>query len=83
MTSPAKTISAKRTDFARDIDSYISIARDGGVVSVSDGGVVMVSGANWNAMMETLHLCSIPGMEKSIIDGMKEPLENCALDAGL
>jgi prevent-host-death family protein len=42
------------------------------------GAVVMVSKDDWNAIQETLFLCSIPGMRESIMQGMKEPISKCS-----
>ena len=39
------------------------------------GNAVLVSESDWNAIRETLYLLSIPGMRESIVEGMKEPLE--------
>lgn len=41
------------------------------------GDVIMISLEDWNAIQETLHLVSIPGMEQSIIEGMNESLDEC------
>ena len=41
------------------------------------GNAVLVSESDWNAIQETLYLDSIPGMTKSILDGVKEPMEDC------
>lgn len=38
---------------------------------------VLVSEDDWRAIEETLYLLSIPGMRKSLIDGMKTPVEKC------
>ena len=38
------------------------------------GNAVLVGEDDWRAMQETLYLTSIPGMKKSIVGGMKEPL---------
>ena len=38
------------------------------------GNAVLLSEDDWRAIQETLHLISIPGMRKSIMAGMKEPL---------
>ncbi len=38
---------------------------------------VLVSEADWRAIQETLFLDSIPGMKKSILTGMKTPVEKC------
>lgn len=39
---------------------------------------VLVSEDDWKAIQETMHLLSIPGMRKSIRDGMAEPLAQSA-----
>lgn len=36
---------------------------------------VLLSAEDWQAIQETLHLVSVPGMVKSIKQGMAEPLE--------
>jgi antitoxin YefM len=38
---------------------------------------VLVSEDDWRAIEETIYLASIPGMTKSIRDGMETPLEEC------
>jgi antitoxin YefM len=38
---------------------------------------VLVSMDDWQAMQETLHLLSIPGMRDSIRKGMKTPVKEC------
>jgi antitoxin YefM len=43
---------------------------------------VLVSAEDWQAIQETLHLLSIPGMRQSIRDGMAEPLEQSAKELG-
>ena len=39
---------------------------------------VLVSGDDWNAIQETLFLTAIPGMRKSILEGMKTPAGKCS-----
>jgi prevent-host-death family protein len=41
------------------------------------GNAVLISESDWRAISETLHLCSIPRMEKSIVSGMNEKVEEC------
>ncbi len=38
------------------------------------GNAVLLSEADWNAIQETLHLVSIPGMLESILDGLATPV---------
>jgi antitoxin YefM len=43
---------------------------------------VLLAESDWNAINETLHLLSVPGMAESIREGMVTSLEDCkkALD---
>ena len=47
-------------------------------VTTKDGSFVMMSEEDYNGLMETLYLYSIPGMQKSIQEGIDTPLEDCA-----
>lgn len=38
---------------------------------------VLVSEQDWRSIQETLNLLSVPGMRKSIREGMKSPLAQC------
>ena len=42
------------------------------------GGAVLIASEDWQAIQETLHLLSIPGMRESIKAGMAEPLADSA-----
>ncbi len=48
------------------------------VITGKRGNAVLVSEEDWNAIAETLHLLSVPGMLESIKEGMKEPVAQCA-----
>ena len=41
---------------------------------------VLISEDDWNAVQETLHLLSIPGMRDSIVEGMAAPIDDCAAE---
>ncbi len=41
---------------------------------------VLVSSEDWQAIQETLHLLSVPGMRESIREGMAEPLGESAAE---
>ena len=43
---------------------------------------VLVAEEDWNAIQETLHLLSVPGMRESIVDGMATPIRDCAKEPG-
>lgn len=38
---------------------------------------VLIAEDDWNAINETLYLNSIPGMNESVIEGSKVPVEEC------
>lgn len=46
-------------------------------VSTKHGNAVVISEEDYNSMIETLHLSSIPGMVESIKAAVQEPLEEC------
>lgn len=46
-------------------------------INTKDGNIVMMSEAEYNGLMETLYLSSIPGVKESIIAGIKAPIEEC------
>ena len=42
------------------------------------GNAILIAEKDWKAIQETLYLLSIPKMRESIINGIKEPIENCS-----
>ncbi|MCB1773410.1 MAG: type II toxin-antitoxin system Phd/YefM family antitoxin [Gammaproteobacteria bacterium] len=48
------------------------------VITGKRGNAVLLSEEDWNAISETLHLMSIPGMSESIKEGMKTPVSECS-----
>ncbi|MGI1671035.1 MAG: type II toxin-antitoxin system Phd/YefM family antitoxin [Neptuniibacter sp.] len=48
------------------------------VITGKRGNAVLVSEEDWNAISETLHLMSIPGMGESIKEGMETPVTECS-----
>lgn len=48
------------------------------LISGKRSSAVLVSADDWQAIQETLHLLSIPGMRASIRKGMAEPLAKSA-----
>jgi PHD/YefM family antitoxin component YafN of YafNO toxin-antitoxin module len=48
------------------------------IISGEKHSAVLISEEVWRSIEETLYLSSIPGMKESIINGMKENIENCA-----
>lgn len=46
-------------------------------VSTKDGNAVIISEEDYNNLMETLNLVSIPGMREKIVTGLHTPPEDC------
>ena len=46
-------------------------------ISTKDGNAVIISEEDYNGLMETVYLCSIPNMKERIIEGMKTPVSEC------
>jgi antitoxin YefM len=46
-------------------------------ITGKDSSAVLVNEDDWNAIQETLHLLSIPGMAESIREGLKTAVEEC------
>ncbi len=46
-------------------------------ISTKDGNAVMISEEDYNGLMETLYLCSIPNMRERIMEGLKRPISEC------
>jgi prevent-host-death family protein len=45
------------------------------IITGKRNSAVLVAEEDWASIQETLFLISIPGMRESIIEGMKEPLD--------
>lgn len=74
------------TNFRKNIFEYVNQTinyNDVINVSTKDGNAILISEEEYNSLLETLYLCSMPGMEKSIIDGMNEPIEDCISEKDL
>ncbi|HFQ13736.1 MAG TPA: type II toxin-antitoxin system Phd/YefM family antitoxin [Gammaproteobacteria bacterium] len=71
------------TEARAKLYSLIDEARDTHqpiVITGKRGNAVLVSEDDWNAIAETLHLLSIPGMRESIKNGMDQDLSECSKD---
>ncbi len=68
-------------DFKRNMQEYIaSCINNNDIVKINNniGNLIVMSEQEYNGLLETLHLCSIPGMKESIVNGIKTPLAECA-----
>ena len=46
-------------------------------ISTKDGNAIVISEDDYNGLMETLYLSSIPAMKEKIVEGLKTPLDEC------
>lgn len=46
-------------------------------ISTKHGNAIVLSEEDYNNLMETLYISSIPGLKEDIIKGLDEPLEDC------
>jgi len=46
-------------------------------ISTKEGNAVVISEEDYNGLIETLNLSSIPGMKDRIIEGIKTPVSEC------
>jgi len=48
------------------------------VITGRQNNAVLVSQEDWDSIQETLYLVSIPGIRESIVEGLKESIDNCS-----
>ncbi len=46
-------------------------------ISTKSGNAVLLSEADYNGLIETVYLSSVPGLKDAITTGMATPLEEC------
>lgn len=46
-------------------------------ISTKDGNAVVLSEEDYNGLMETMYLSTIPAMKEKIIEGLNTPIEEC------
>ena len=68
------------TAFRKNVFGFVEQAVTyGEVVNVTtkSGNAVLMSEEDYKGLLETVHLCSIPGMVDSMRPAQAEPLEDC------
>lgn len=68
-TSQARTNLFKLVEYTAEVHDPIYIVG-------KHNKAVLLAEEDYRAMMETLYICSIPGMKESILKASKEPIEN-------
>ena len=57
-----------------------SVSHEPVVITGKRGNAVLLAEEDWNAINETLHLLSVPGMRESILEGMQESIDTAATE---
>jgi len=70
------TVSAARAKLYKLIDEAAASHKPMRIAGKRNNAV-LISAEDWASVEETLFLVSIPGMRKSIMDGLKTPPEKC------
>lgn len=68
------------TTFRKNLFGYIDQAIEfNDVINVvtKKGNAVVLSESDYNSLIETLYLSSIPGLKQKLIDGKNESIEDC------
>jgi len=51
------------------------------VITGKRGNAVLLAEDDWNAINETLHLLSVPGIRESILEGVQESIDGAATES--
>jgi len=68
------------TNFRTNLFDYLSqVTEFNDVISISTkrGNAVIISEEEYNGMLETLYLMSVPGMEERMQEGLNAKIEDC------
>ena len=57
-----------------------SVSHEPVVITGKRGNAVLLAEDDWTAINETLYLLSVPGMRRSIIEGMQENLDETSTE---
>ena len=57
-----------------------SVSHEPVIITGKRGNAVLLAEDDWNAISETLHLLSVPGMRESIVEGMQESIDSAATE---
>jgi len=71
------SVSQARKDLYNLVDQ-VGESHEPLVITSKRGDAVLLSAKDWQAIQETMHLLSVPGMRESLIKGKETPLEDCS-----
>lgn len=73
-------ITTNITNFRKDMFNLIDQTiryNEPVLINAKNGKAVVLSEEDYNNIMETIYLTSVPGMEKTISDGLKVEVKDC------
>ena len=73
------TVTEARANLYKLIDDT-SVNHEPVIITGKCGNAVLLAEDHWNAITETLHLVSVPGMQGSIIAGMQESIDDASIE---
>ena len=76
---PTLTATEARSKLYRLIDETTN-SHQPVIITGKRGNAVLVSEEDWQSLQETIYLLSIPGMRKSIREGLSTPVDECEQD---
>jgi prevent-host-death family protein len=76
---PTLTATQARSKLYRLIDDTAA-SHQPVTITGKRGNAVLISEEDWMAIQETLYLLSLPGMRKSIKEGLDTPVSECEED---
>lgn len=68
------------TNLRKNLFEYLNLALDfNDVINVNTkkGNVIIISEEEYNGLIETLYLASVPGMEERLVEGVHAKAEDC------
>jgi antitoxin YefM len=77
MTTTTISVTGARAKLYQLVDETVSSHKPV-VIKGKRGNAVLLSESDWNAISETLHLVSLPGMRESIQEGLNEEITQCS-----
>ena len=73
------SVTEARANLYKLIDDT-SVSHEPVIITGKRGNAVLLAEDDWNAINETLHLLSVPGMRETILAGMQESIEGAATE---
>ena len=73
------TVPEARANLYKLIDDT-SLNHEPVIITGKRGNAVLLAEDDWNAINETLHLLSVPGMRETILAGMQESIDGAATE---